>query len=132
MMIPVIFITGVWGIGLAIKNCNLQKAPLGTDTESWVLRHDGHLYHNGEECSKLTTLPTEGDIMVSCTCLILIFYAEHYCSIMNIIRMFNDTLLSLACSKLMNKEADNRAYSVHGVSHAAMQHSVIGWQTFLF
>jgi len=39
--------------------------PLGADTNSWVLRHDGILSHNGEEVGRIEELPQEGDIIVS-------------------------------------------------------------------
>lgn len=55
---------GIWGVGLASRNANLQKAPLGTDTESWVLRHDGALYHGGQEKGKIDGAVQEGDILV--------------------------------------------------------------------
>lgn len=55
---------GVWGIGLATRNANLQKTPLGTDTESWVLRHDGTLQHGGQEKGKMNGTVQEGDILV--------------------------------------------------------------------
>ncbi|KAI1303045.1 SPRY domain-containing protein 7 [Halotydeus destructor] len=57
--------TGLWGVGLANGNCNLNKVPLGADTDSWILRCDGKIYHNNE---KLYELPSsismqEGDII---------------------------------------------------------------------
>ncbi|CAG5127709.1 unnamed protein product [Candidula unifasciata] len=55
--------TGTWGVGLATRRCNLNKVPLGDDTESWVLRQDGLLFHNGEEKGKLPEAPQEGDIL---------------------------------------------------------------------
>ena len=55
---------GTWGVGLATRRCNLNKAPLGTDGESWVLRQDGCIFHNSEEKSKLPDVPQEGDILV--------------------------------------------------------------------
>jgi hypothetical protein len=55
----------VWGIGVATKKCDLNTVPLGEDTESWVLRQDGTMYHNGEQKNKLTDVPQEGDIIVS-------------------------------------------------------------------
>jgi len=57
--------TGIWGVGLATPSCNLQKVPLGADGNSWVLRHDGILSHNGQEVGRLQDLPQEGDIIVS-------------------------------------------------------------------
>jgi len=57
--------TGIWGLGLATWSCNLHKVPLGVDANSWVLRHDGVLSHNGHEIGRLDDLPLEGDIIVS-------------------------------------------------------------------
>ena len=56
---------GIWGLGLATRSCNLHKVPLGADANSWVLRHDGILSHNGEEVGRIEDLPQEGDIIVS-------------------------------------------------------------------
>jgi hypothetical protein len=56
---------GVWGIGVATRLCNLQRVPLGVDSQSWVLRHDGALYYNGQEVRRLKDLPQEGDVIVS-------------------------------------------------------------------
>lgn len=58
---------GVWGIGVATQKVNLNQVPLGRDTNSLVLRHDGSVYHNNEEKNRLpaNSLPQEGDIMVS-------------------------------------------------------------------
>jgi len=56
---------GIWGLGLATRSCNLHKVPLGADGNSWVLRHDGILGHNGEEVGRIEDLPQEGDIIVS-------------------------------------------------------------------
>jgi hypothetical protein len=55
--------SGVWGIGLATRNCDVQKVPLGVDADSWVLRHDGTLYHEGSETGRLSSVPEEGDII---------------------------------------------------------------------
>ncbi|XP_071950151.1 SPRY domain-containing protein 7-like [Antedon mediterranea] len=55
--------TGVWGIGLATRKCNLNSLPFGMDTESWVLRSDGSAYHNGELRHKLAVEIQEGDII---------------------------------------------------------------------
>ncbi|XP_013387124.1 SPRY domain-containing protein 7-like [Lingula anatina] len=55
--------TGIWGVGLATKKCNLNTVPLGTTTESWVVRQDGTLYHNNEERGKLKEVPQEGDLL---------------------------------------------------------------------
>jgi len=66
------YLTGVWGIGVATRNCDVQKVPLGCDSDSWVLRHDGTLFHNDTEVSRLTPLPEEGDVIVSVTCAVFI------------------------------------------------------------
>lgn len=64
---------GVWGIGVATQKVNLNQVPLGRDTNSLVLRHDGSVYHNNEEKNRLpaNSLPQEGDIVVSIFDLIL-------------------------------------------------------------
>ena len=56
---------GDWTVGVAQLNCNLSKLPLGSDSMSWVLRSDGALMHNGIETDKITTLPAEGEYLVS-------------------------------------------------------------------
>jgi hypothetical protein len=55
---------GVWGVGLATRKVDLNKIPLGNDSESWVLRNDGSIFHNN--ISKFTTDENidEGDIIV--------------------------------------------------------------------
>ena len=60
--------TGVWGIGVATRNCNVNAVPLGTDAQSWVLRHDGVLAHNNEQKAQLGEAPNEGDVIVSILC----------------------------------------------------------------
>jgi hypothetical protein len=55
----------VWGIGLATKKIDLNTIPLGNDTESWVLRHDSSLVHNGTTVATLPEAPNEGDVIVS-------------------------------------------------------------------
>ncbi|XP_069103945.1 SPRY domain-containing protein 7-like [Argopecten irradians] len=55
--------TGVWGVGLATKLCQMDTVPLGNNKESWVMRHDGVLYHNNEIKGKLPEIPQEGDIL---------------------------------------------------------------------
>lgn len=73
---------GVWGIGVATQKVNLNQVPLGRDTNSLVLRHDGSVYHNNEEKNRLpaNNLPQEGDIVVSAhltlSCLWDIFLAN--------------------------------------------------------
>uniref|UniRef100_A0A3P9JG05 SPRY domain-containing protein 7 n=1 Tax=Oryzias latipes TaxID=8090 RepID=A0A3P9JG05_ORYLA len=57
--------TGVWGVGVATQKVNLNQVPLGRDTNSLVLRHDGSVYHNNEEKNRLpaNSLPQEGDVI---------------------------------------------------------------------
>ncbi|XP_055071039.1 SPRY domain-containing protein 7b isoform X2 [Misgurnus anguillicaudatus] len=57
--------TGVWGIGVATQKVNLNQVPLGQDSHSLVLRHDGSIYHNNEEKNRLpaNSLPQEGDVV---------------------------------------------------------------------
>lgn len=63
----ILTLLGVWGIGVATQKVNLNQVPLGRDTNSLVLRHDGSVYHNNEEKNRLpaNSLPQEGDIVVS-------------------------------------------------------------------
>lgn len=58
-------ITGVWGVGVASRDVCLDKAPLGSCTNSWLLRHDGTCWHANEPLSTLSIVPSEGDIIVS-------------------------------------------------------------------
>ena len=64
-LISLLCFSGVWGVGLATRKCSLHAVPLGIDINSWVLRNDGVLCHNGEEKAKLSEMPQEGDIIVS-------------------------------------------------------------------
>ncbi|CAH3119182.1 hypothetical protein pdam_00000966 [Pocillopora damicornis] len=57
---------GAWGVGLATKRCDLNKIPLGNNSESWVLRSDGTVAHNGTVRHRLREIPEEGD-MIACT-----------------------------------------------------------------
>jgi len=65
------YLTGIWGIGVATRNCDVQKVPLGCDSDSWVLRHDGSLCHSDTEVSRLAPLPEEGDVIVRKMLLVL-------------------------------------------------------------
>lgn len=51
---------------MATQKVNLNQVPLGQDSHSLVLRHDGSIYHNNEEKNRLpaNSLPQEGDIVV--------------------------------------------------------------------
>jgi len=55
---------GVWGIGLAARNTQLDEVPLGMDKYSWVLRSDGTIFHNGENIATVKESPLEGDVIV--------------------------------------------------------------------
>ena len=55
---------GVWGIGLATHNTQLDEIPLGMDKHSWVLRSDGTIFHNGENIATVKESPVEGDVIV--------------------------------------------------------------------
>ena len=58
-------LTGAWGVGLATKRCDLNKIPLGNNAESWVLRSDGSVAHNGIVRHRIREIPEEGDMIVS-------------------------------------------------------------------
>ncbi|XP_075235941.1 SPRY domain-containing protein 7 [Lycorma delicatula] len=55
--------TGIWGLGLATANTDLNKAPGGMDSESWVLCSDGVIRHNNVELNRVTDNASEGDII---------------------------------------------------------------------
>ena len=55
---------GIWGIGLARGNCDLDQVPLGDLDDSWTLRQDGNVYHNGQVVAKVNPIPEEGDVVV--------------------------------------------------------------------
>lgn len=63
---------------MATQKVNLNQVPMGRDTNSLVLRHDGSVYHNNEEKSRLpaNSLPQEGDIVVSAHTYIYISVAS--------------------------------------------------------
>ena len=52
-------------MGLASRKCDLNRLPLGNNEESWVLRSDGGICHNGKVVHQLNVMPDEGDIIVS-------------------------------------------------------------------
>lgn len=56
---------GVWGVGLATRNTDLNQSPGGHDAESWVLCWDGVFRHNNTELHKVQDSAQEGDILVS-------------------------------------------------------------------
>lgn len=55
--------SGVWGVGLATRNTDLNRSPGGHDAESWVLCWDGVLRHNNTELQKIQDSAQEGDIL---------------------------------------------------------------------
>ncbi|CAE1231489.1 SPRY domain-containing protein 7 [Acanthosepion pharaonis] len=54
---------GSWGVGLALRKVDLNSLPLGKEADSWVLRRDGKLYHNGDVKIQIPELAQEGDII---------------------------------------------------------------------
>lgn len=74
-------------MGIATRNTNLNKVPLGEDAQSWVLSSDGAVRHNGEEKHKISDVPQEGDILVSHTykCYSIFLKQQlHHCKSRNI------------------------------------------------
>ncbi|MCL4122751.1 UNVERIFIED_CONTAM: hypothetical protein GTU68_015993, partial [Idotea baltica] len=55
--------TGIWGVGIATRNVNLSKVPLGEDNQSWVLCSNNGIRHNAEEKHRISESPQEGDIL---------------------------------------------------------------------
>merc|ERR1719354_530900 len=55
--------SGVWAIGLASKECDLNLVPLGKDNFSWVLRSCGSLMHADTPVHNITLDVTEGDFL---------------------------------------------------------------------
>jgi len=54
---------GIWSVGLASLNCDLNKLPLGNDGNSWVLSYDGALRHNKVALDNIDLSVAEGDYM---------------------------------------------------------------------
>ena len=54
---------GNWGIGLATRKVDLNKVPLGSDGNSWVLRNDGCVYSNNNIKFKTSHMLDEGDVI---------------------------------------------------------------------
>jgi len=63
-----IYTLGVWGIGLATPNTQLDNVPLGMDNHSWVLHSDACIYHSGAKVAQIKDHPVEGDIIVRKSC----------------------------------------------------------------
>eukprot|EP00123_Amoebidium_parasiticum_P005043 comp16287_c0_seq1/m.14053 comp16287_c0_seq1/g.14053 ORF comp16287_c0_seq1/g.14053 comp16287_c0_seq1/m.14053 type:complete len:193 (-) comp16287_c0_seq1:230-808(-) len=56
--------TGRWGLGVATRQEDLEKLPLGASDRSWVLRSDGAVVHNGETYSVVDGPAfQEGDVL---------------------------------------------------------------------
>ncbi|XP_039256128.2 SPRY domain-containing protein 7-like [Styela clava] len=55
--------SGIWGIGLALANANLNHVPLGMCEKTWVFRHDGTVWHKNNEICRTKNLPAEGDVV---------------------------------------------------------------------
>jgi len=53
---------GVWGLGVATRNSALENGPFGNDTDSWILRQTGELFHNKMTIGKIEPGFQEGDI----------------------------------------------------------------------
>ncbi len=56
--------TGNWGVGLAQRRVDLNKTPLGNDTDSWVLRSDGSIYHNAIKVFEIGHKFEDSDVLV--------------------------------------------------------------------
>eukprot|EP01135_Chromosphaera_perkinsii_P009991 Nk52_evm26s1992 gene=Nk52_evmTU26s1992 len=54
---------GVWGVGVASRDVNLDNVPMGACKSSWVLRSDSTLCHNNEIYCKLEEEFEEGDVI---------------------------------------------------------------------
>ena len=55
---------GLWGVGLASRKVDLNKVPLGNDSESWVLRNDACIYSSNVVKFKSPHPIDEGDVIV--------------------------------------------------------------------
>ncbi|XP_018056363.1 PREDICTED: SPRY domain-containing protein 7 [Atta colombica] len=54
---------GIWGIGLARRDTDLNVAIGGKDSESWALDSDGIIRHNEQELHKIQNPVQEGDVI---------------------------------------------------------------------
>jgi len=68
---------GIWGVGLATRNADLNLAPGGHDKESWVLCHNGSVRNNRTELLKVPENAQEGDVLVRIILLISIYSPYH-------------------------------------------------------
>lgn len=54
---------GIWGIGLARREADLNIVVGGKDSESWALDSDGIIRHNEQELYKIQNPVQEGDVI---------------------------------------------------------------------
>jgi len=73
---------GKFGVGLATRKVNLNSVPLGTDSESWVLRNDGCIYYNNVSKFQISQTIDEGDVIVRALYLYLL--SSTNCSFMRV------------------------------------------------
>ena len=62
---------GIWGIGLARRDTDLNVAIGGKDSESWALDSDGIIRHNEQELHKIQNPVQEGDVIVCIYCYLV-------------------------------------------------------------
>nr|CAB3266543.1 SPRY domain-containing protein 7-like [Phallusia mammillata] len=55
--------SGIWGIGLALEQTELDRVPLGEDANSWVMRHNGNVVNNKKVLHVSKSKVEEGDIV---------------------------------------------------------------------
>lgn len=66
---------GNWGVGMANRKVNLNEIPLGNNIDSWVLREDAGIYHNGKKINQIECDFDEGNVIgVTYDHELLIFY----------------------------------------------------------
>lgn len=63
--------SGIWAVGLARRDTDLNVAEGGKDSESWALNWDGIVRHNQQELHKIQNPAQEGDVIV---CIIAFFF----------------------------------------------------------
>eukprot|EP00042_Codosiga_hollandica_P039277 m.327535 g.327535 ORF g.327535 m.327535 type:complete len:193 (-) comp55582_c0_seq8:951-1529(-) len=53
----------LWGLGVALKKCDLASLPLGKSAASWVLRSDGTVFHADTLIARVSAKFEEGDVL---------------------------------------------------------------------